>query len=120
MAKLVNLNQLAKFKQMQDAANSEKFLQVADFLDANGKISADKLATEQVVKIHVDSSSDGNKYFADLNGSKSTTEIVGEVGKIYIDLESGGRTIYTFCDGVFIPFVSEIATDSDIEKLFDD
>lgn len=121
MAKLVNINQLATFKQKQDAANEKKFIQAADFLDENGKIKSDKLATAEIIKIHVDSGDPANvKYFADDNGSKTTTEITGEVGKIYIDLESSSTIIYTFNGEKFVPFVSEIATDADIESLFNE
>ena len=121
MAKLVNINQLAKFKEMQDAANSQKFMQISDFVDAEGKIKTEKFSTEEIIKMHVDNSDAQNvKYFSDNNGTKTSTEIIGEIGKIYIDLESGGKVIYTFSGQNFVPFVSEIATDADIESLFND
>lgn len=121
MTKLVDINRLANFKEKQDAANAEKFMQVADFVDGEGKIKAEKISTEEIIKMHVDASDAENvKYFADENGEKSAVEISGEIGKIYVDLESGGKIIYTSNGENFIPFVSEIATDADIENLFNE
>ena len=120
MAKLVDVELLGKFKEKQDAANSKKFMQIEDFVDAEGKIKTEKFSTEEIIKIHVDSSdADNIKFFADDNGVKSSTEITGEVGKIYIDVASGGKFIYTYSGENFIPFVSEIATAADIENLFE-
>ena len=120
MAKLVDISLLQKFKSLQDSANQNKFMQINDFVDSEGNIKSEKISGS-IIKIHVDSSdADNIKYFADNNGVKSSTEIVGEVGKIYIDLDAGSKTIYTF-DGVnFIPFIASIATDADIEKLFEE
>ena len=120
MAKLVDINLLAKFKEKQDAANSAKFMQVEDFVDAEGKIKTEKFSTEEIIKMHVDTSNAENvKYFADNNGVKAETEITGEVGKIYIDLDNDCKTIYTYNGENFIPFIASIATDEDIESLFE-
>ncbi len=122
MAKIVNLNMLGVFKGKQDQFNDSKFMKTNDFVDAEGKIKSDKISVEsgvEIIKMHVDSSDAENiKYFADDNGEKSTTEITGEVGKIYIDLESNGKVIYTYSGENFVPFSSDIATTEDIESLF--
>lgn len=124
MTKLVDINQLAKFKEKQDAANIEKFMQIENFVDGEGKIKADKIQAEsgiEVIKMHVDTSdAENTKYFVDENGTKGAAEIVGEAGKIYIDLEAGYKVIYTFDGENFIPFTSAIATDADIENLFNE
>jgi len=124
MTKLVDVTQLANFKDKQDAANIAKFMQAADFVDGEGKIKAEKISTDtgiEIIKMHVETIDAENvKYFSDNNGLKSTAEITGEVGKIYIDLASGGKVIYTFDGENFIPFVSEIATTEDIENLFNE
>ena len=110
MAKLVDIELLGNFKKKQDAANSQKFLLKSEFVEK----------ADEIIKMHVDSSDPENiKYFADNNGVKSSTEITGEVGKIYIDVASGGKFIYTYGGENFIPFVSEIATAADIENLFE-
>lgn len=120
MAKLVSINTLAKFKEKQDDFNAGKFMQTSEFVDAEGKIKTEKFATEEIIKIHVDASDAENvKYFSDNNGERGA-EITGEVGKIYIDLDTGGKVIYTFSGENFIPFVSEIATTEDIENLFNE
>lgn len=123
MSKTVTLEKLAYFKTKQDAANEAKFMQLNDFVDGEGKIKSEKFSVEggtEVIKMHVDSSDPENiKYFADNNGVASETEITGEVGKIYIDLESGGKIIYTYGGENFIPFVSGVATDEDINSLFE-
>ena len=122
MTKLVDIELLGKFKEKQDIANAEKFMQIENFVDGEGKIKPEKISTDtgiEIIKMHVDASDAENvKYFVDENGSKGETEITGETGKIYIDLESGGKIIYTSNGENFIPFVSEIATTADIENLF--
>ena len=124
MIKLVDIELLGKFKEKQDTANVAKFMQTTDFVDDEGKIKAEKISTDtgiEIIKMHVDSTDAENiQYFVDENGEKGTAEIIGEIGKIYIDLESGGKVIYTFNGENFIPFVSEIATTEDIENLFAD
>ena len=124
MTKLVDIELLGKFKEKQDTANVAKFMQATDFVDDEGKIKAEKISTDtgiEIIKMHVDSTDAENvKYFVDENGEKGAAEITGEIGKIYIDLESGGKVIYTFNGENFIPFVSEIATTEDIENLFAD
>lgn len=120
MTKLVDIELLAKFKEKQDAANTEKFLQASDFVDSEGKIKTEKTEIS-ILKMHVDASDPENvKYFVDENGTKGTAEIAGAVGKIYIDLASGSQIIYTYDGEKFIPFASEIATDEDIENLFNE
>ena len=122
MTKLVDIELLGKFKEKQDAANITKFMQAADFVDSEGKIKPEKISTDtgiEIIKMHIDSSDAENiKYFADENGEKAATEITGEIGKIYIDLESGGKILCTFDGENFIPFASQIATTEDIENLF--
>lgn len=124
MTKLVDIELLGKFKEKQDAANINKFMQATDFVDSEGKIKPEKISTNtgiEIIKMHVDASDAENvKYFVDNNGAKGDTEITGEIGKIYIDLETGGKVIYTFDGENFMPFVSEIATDEDIESLFNE
>lgn len=121
MAKLITLTKLANFKTKQDAANANKFMQINDFVDGEGKIKAEKISSENaIIKFHVDSTDAGNiKYFADNDGVKSETEIAGEIGKIYIDLATNCQTIYTFDGENFIPFAASIATDEDINSLFE-
>lgn len=124
MAKLVDIELLGKFKEKQDAANANKFMQATDFVDGEGKIKAEKISVTsgiEIIKMHVDASDAENvKYFEDNNGVKGAAEIVGESGKIYIDMAAGGRVIYTSNGENFFPFVSEIATDADIENLFNE
>lgn len=124
MTKLVDMNQLANFKAKQDAANAEKFMQISSYVDNSGLIRADKVQSErgiEVVPMHVDVSDPENvKYFLDDDGNPSTDEVIGESGKIYIDISSGSKIIYTYSaeNEAFIPFVSEIASTEDIEKIF--
>ena len=124
MAKLVDIDILAKFKEKQDTANANKFMQATDFVDGEGKIKAEKISVTsgiEIIKMHVDASDAENvKYFEDNNGVKGENEIAGEVGKIYIDMAAGGKVIYTSNGENFFPFVSEIATESDIENLFNE
>ena len=48
--KFIDLDGLTIFKQQQDAVNSARFLSVADFLDADGKILNAKLPSEQQIE----------------------------------------------------------------------
>ena len=118
MAKLLTLDMLALFKTKQDTANENNFMKLENFVDANGKIKADAVSVP-VIPIHVVTTNDTTRYFTDNAGAKTSIEVTGEIGKIYIDLESGGKCMYTYntTDG-FIPFASSIATDADIEQLF--
>ena len=121
MAKYVTLDLLAFFKNKQDAANEVKYMEIANYVDNEGKIKAEQVATaSNVVPIHVVTADNQTKYYTDNNGTKTSTEVTGEVGKIYIDLESGGKCIYTYnsTDG-FVLFTASIATESDIDALFD-
>lgn len=126
MNQLIDKSALSVFKNKQDELNENKFMQINDYVDNDGKIKADKVQTEtgiEVVKMHVDSRNPNSvKYFVDNNGVKGTTEIVGEAGKIYIDIASGGKIIYTYdeTNAIFIPFISEIASTADIEELFNE
>ena len=124
MAKLVDIDILAKFKEKQDTANANKFMQATDFVDGEGKIKAEKISVTsgiEIIKMHVDASDAENvKYFEDNNGVKGADEIAGEVGKIYIDMAAGGKVICTSNDENFFSFVSEIAIESDIENLFNE
>ena len=120
MAKLLTLDLLTLFKTKQDAANENNCMKVENFVDANGKIKADVVQMNAtVIPIHVVTTNGVTKYFTDNEGVKTSTEVTGEIGKLYIDLESGGKCMYTYntTDG-FIPFASSIATDADIEELF--
>lgn len=119
MAKYLTLDLLALFKTKQDAANENKFMETENYVDANGKIKADAVQNNSVIPIHVVTENSQTKYFTDNAGVKTSTEVTGEIGKLYIDLESGGKCLYTYntTDG-FIPFASSIATESDIDELF--
>lgn len=120
MAKYVTIDLLARFKNKQDSANETKFMETENFVDSNGKIKSEKFAAQSaVIPIHVVTENNATKYFGDNEGVKTDTEITGEIGKLYIDLESGGKCMYTYnaTDG-FIPFASTIATEADIDALF--
>ena len=122
MAKYLTLDLLSLFKNKQDAANENKFMAIENYVDANGKIKPDVIdinISSNVVPIHVVTTNGTTKYFSDNNGVATSTEITGEVGKIYIDVESGSKCLYTYGGGEFIPFASSIATEDDINALFD-
>ena len=122
MAKYLTLDLLALFKNKQDATNENKFMAIENYVDANGKIKSDVIDTpvdSNVVPIHVITTNGTTKYFTDNNGVKTSTEVTGEVGKIYIDIEGGSKCLYTYGGDDFIPFASSIATEADIDALFD-
>lgn len=85
MAKLVDIDILAKFKEKQDTANANKFMQATDFVDGEGKIKAEKISVTsgiEIIKMHVDASDAENvKYFEDNNGVEGENEIAGESAK---------------------------------------
>ncbi len=118
MAKYVTVDLLSLFKTKQDSANQNKFMQIADYVE-NGKIKAEFVSTQSnVVPIHVVTDNGTTKYYADNEGVKTSIEVTGEIGKLYIDVEGGSKCLYTFDNG-FIPFASSIATEADIDALFD-
>ena len=122
MAKYLTLDLLGLFKTKQDAANENKFMAIENYVDANGKIKPDVVdvpVSSNVIPIHVVTTNGTTKYFTDNNGVKTSTEVTGEVGKIYIDIEGESKCLYTYGGGDFIPFASSIATEADIDALFD-
>lgn len=123
MAKIVTLDMLRLFKSKQDTQNETKYMEVVKYVDAgSGQIKADIVQenTVSVIPIHVVTVNSQTKYFTDDDGVKTADEVQGASGKIYIDLESGSNCMYTYDvnGGKFIPFASSIATDADIEALF--
>ena len=78
-----------------------------------------------VVAIHVVILNNKTKFYndkVDASGNHTTCprEVQGEVGKIYIDLESGSKDHYVYDDtnGEFILLSPEIATEADINAMF--
>ena len=120
MAKYLTLDLLSLFKTKQDTANENKFMQTADYVE-NGKVKSDAVSTQSnVVPIHVVTDNGTTKYYTDNNGAASSTEVIGKIGKLYIDIEGGSKCIYTYdTTNGFIPFASSIATEADIDALFD-
>ena len=120
MAKYLTLDLLKLFKNKQDATNENKFMQTSEYVE-NGKVKSDVLNTQSnVIPIHVVTNNGTTKYYTDNNGVATSTEVSGSVGKIYIDIVSGSKCIYTYdANQGFIPFASSIATEADIESLFD-
>ena len=120
MAKFVTLDQLKLFKNLQDTSNETKYMEVVKYVDSSsGQIKVDSLKSSvDVIPVHVVNS----KFYADNNGVKADSEISGESGKIYIDLESGSSCIYTYNSNSdsFIPFMASVATDDDIASMFED
>ena len=104
MAKIIDTDGLAFFKDQQDAANEKKFVKSADIVDGNGIILADKLPANfgaDVIAIHVVTLNNKTKFYNDrVDGSGNhvtcPNEVQGEVGKIYIDLESGSKDHYVY------------------------
>ena len=125
MNKIITVETLALFKSKQDAVNDEKFLATEDFVDSEGKIKAEKIPAQtsasNVIPIHVLSSDSQTKYYADNNGEMTSTEVTGESGKIYIDLDSGSKSMYTYdtTNNEFVLFAAAAATSADIDSLFD-
>lgn len=128
MAKIIDTDGLAYFKEQQDAANERKFMKSADFIDGDGVILADKLPANfgaDVVAIHVVTMNGKTKFYHDkVNASGEyvtcPTEVQGEVGKIYIDLESGSKDHYVYdaANGEFMLLSPDIASTEDISTLF--
>ena len=129
MGKIIDTDGLATFKELQDTANENKFMKSADFVDVTtGVISADKLPANfgaDVIAIHVVTLNNRTKFYRDkveANGNHVTcpAEVQGEVGKIYIDLESGSKDHYVYdaASGEFMLLSPEIATEADINAMF--
>ena len=128
MAKIIDTDGLAFFKEQQDAANDRKFMKSTDFTDSDGVILSNKLPANfgaDVVAIHVVTMNGKTKFYHDkVNGSGEhvtcPTEVQGEVGKIYIDLESGSKDHYVFdaASGEFMLLSPDIASQEDIQSLF--
>ena len=96
MAKYLTLDLLSLFKNKQDAANENKFMALENYVDANGKLKPDVVdvsVSSNVVPIHVVTTNGTTKYFSDNNSVATSTEIIGEIGKIYIDLESWSKRL---------------------------
>ena len=53
MAKYVTIDLLGIFKTKQDAANENKFMEIGNYVDANGKIKSDAVQSNGVIPIHV-------------------------------------------------------------------
>ncbi len=125
MTKIVTVETLALFKSKQDDVNAEKFIETEEFVDSEGKIKAEKIPVQatvsNVIPIHVLSSNSQTKYYTDNNGEITSTEVTGESGKIYIDLDSGSKSMYTYdtTSGEFVLFAAAVATSADIDSLFD-
>lgn len=125
MTKIVTIETLALFKSKQDDVNAEKFIETEEFVDSEGKIKAEKIPTQatvsNVIPIHVLSSNSQTKYYTDNNGEITSTEVTGESGKIYIDLDSGSKSMYTYdtTSGEFVLFAAAVATSADIDSLFE-
>lgn len=125
MTKIVTVETLGLFKSKQDAANADIFMGTADFVDGEGKIKAEKIPAQttvsNVIPMHVLSSNSQTKYYTDNNGEITSTEVTGESGKIYIDLDSGSKSMYTYdkTSGEFVLFAAAVATSADIDSLFD-
>ena len=120
MAKYVTVDLLRLFKEKQDTANEVKYMEITKYVDSEGKIKSEQVAvSSNVVPIHVVNTASSTRYYTDNEGVKTSREVTGELGKIYIDLESGGKCMYTYNDNDgFIPFVASVATEDDIEALF--
>lgn len=128
MSKPIDIDGLRHFKAKQDALNENKFLQNENFVDGNGVIKAEKLPADfgnKIILVHVVTSGSGEstvtKFYEDNNGAASTNEVTGEVGKIYVDLDSGSKNLYVYDSGSgeFQNFAANFATDSDIDSLFE-
>ena len=125
MTKIITVETLALFKSKQDAVNDGKFIAIEDYVDSEGKIKSEKLPAQtsdsNVIPIHVLSSNSQTKYYTDNNGEITSTEVTGESGKIYIDLDSGSKSMYTYdtTNGEFVLFAAAAATSADIDSLFE-
>lgn len=121
--KAIDIEGLSRFKTKQDAFNEEKFIQNADYVDNDGIIKTEKLppGVSEVVLIHVVDENGTTKYYTDNAGVKTSTEVTGVAGKIYIDLETASKNMYVYdaSTGEFANFVANIATSDDIDSLFD-
>lgn len=123
MNKAIDIEGLKRFKAKQDTFNEEKFVQSADYVDGDGIIKTEKLppGVSEVVLIHVVDENGTTKYYTDNNGVKTSTEVTGVAGKIYIDLESASKNMYVYDanTGEFANFVANVASSADIDSLFD-
>ena len=97
MSKFVTIDMLEYFKSKQDAVNETKYLEVTKYLGSDGKIKAENVAVpSSVIPIYVVTSGSRTRYFTDNDGVKTSSEVIGETGKIYIDVEGGSQCIYTY------------------------
>ena len=123
MSKAIDIDGLRQFKTKQDTFNEEKFVQSADYVDGDGIIKTEKLppGVSEVVLIHVVDEGGTTKYYTDENGVKTSTEVTGLAGKIYVDLETASKNIYLYDakTGEFVNFAANVATSADIDSLFD-
>ena len=129
MAKIIDTDGLAFFKEQQDAANDRRFMKSTDFVDGNGVILSGKLPANfgaDVIAIHVVTMNNKTKFYNDkinpTTGEHVTcpTEVQGQVGKIYIDLESGSKDHYVYdaASGEFMLLSPDIASVEDINAMF--
>ena len=123
MSKAIDLEGLRTFKTKQDTFNEEKFIQSSDYVDGDGIIKTDKLppGVSELVLIHAVDESGTTKYYTDDGGVKTSTEVTGVAGKIYIDLETASKNMYVYDEktGEFANFATNVATSADIDSLFD-
>lgn len=121
--KAIDIEGLKRFKTKQDSFNEEKFVQSADYVDGDGIIKTEKLppGVSEVVLIHVVDDNGTTKYYTDNAGVKTSDEVTGVAGKIYIDLESASKNMYVYDanTGEFANFVANVASSADIDSLFD-
>ena len=128
MAKIIDTDALAFFKEQQDAANDKTFMKNTDFVGSDGVILSDKLPANfgaDVIPIHVVTLNNRTKFYrdkVDATGNHVTcpAEVQGKVGKIYIDLESGSKDHYVYDETSrkFTLLSPEIATVADINAMF--
>ena len=123
MSKAIDIDGLRQFKTKQDTFNEEKFVQSADYVDGDGIIKTEKLppGVSEVVLIHVVDEGGTTKYYTDENGVKTSTEVTGVAGKIYIDLETASKNMHLYDEktGEFVNYAASVATSADIDSLFD-
>ena len=123
MSKAIDIDGLRQFKTKQDTFNEEKFVQSADYVDGDGIIKTDKLppGVSEVVLIHVVDENGTTKYYTDNDGAKTSEEVTGVAGKIYIDLETASKNMHLYDEktGEFVNYAASVATSADIDSLFD-
>ncbi len=125
--KAIDIEGLKRFKTKQDAYNEEKFIQSDDYVDNDGIIKSEKLPpnVSEIILIHVVNTgtedSPNIKYFTDDNGAATATEVVGKAGSFYVDLNSGSKNLYVYDtnSNEFVNYAANVASQADIDSLFD-